>query len=256
MHYWLKANKIPHPRTWIFYDRLEALEFAAKIELPIIYKADWGSGAMGVRIFRDRGRLSRFINRCFRKGIIKKGGDTRDKQWGSVLFQEYLPDIAEWRILRLGKSYFGHQKLKKGQFHSGSKKAGWYDPPEKLLDFVREVTDKDGFTSMDLDIFETTDGRYLVSELQCVFGTVRPYQMLVNGKAGRYLYAYDARSWHFEEGIFCQNGCCNLRVEALVEMLGDHVELPKGDGDATVSKKDREASINDFELQVSRQQPK
>lgn len=250
IHYWLASNKVPHAKTWVFYDRQEALKFAKQTELPIVYKANFGAGAYGVKIFRKRSRLLRFVNRCFSKGFII-GRDIRDKQWGSVLFQEYLPDIAEWRIIRLGKSYFGHQKLKEGEFHSGSGKVGWYDPPKKLLDFARYVTDTGNFTSMDMDIFETADGRYLVNELQSVFGTVRPYQMLVKGKAGRYLYDYDAKSWHFQEGIFCQNGCCNLRVETLVEMLGHQVELPKVDVDAAVSKEDREASIRDWHLRIS-----
>ena len=97
---------------------------------------------------------------------------------------------------------------------------------------------------MDLDIFETDDGRYLVNELQSVFGTVRPYQMLVKSKAGRYLYNYDAKAWHFEEGIFCQNGCCNLRVQALVERLGHKVELPKVNVNAAVSNEDKDAIMH------------
>jgi glutathione synthase/RimK-type ligase-like ATP-grasp enzyme len=220
MHYWLKVNNIPHPKTWVFYDRKEALQFAKEMELPIVYKSDLGSSASGVKIFRDRPHLLRFVNKCFRKGFVTKDTDIRDKQWGSMLFQEYLPDIAEWRIIRLGKSYFGHQKLKKGWSHSGSGRVGWYDPPKQLLDFAREVTDKGKFTSMDLDIFETKDGHYLVNELQSIFGSYLPYQMLVNEKPGRYIYEPSIGQWIFEEGIFCQNGSCNLRVKVLLEKLG------------------------------------
>jgi len=225
MHYWLKANNIPHPRTWVFYNRFEAMEFAESAELPIVYKADLGATAMGVRILRNSSKAKRLINRCFKKGIVRKGGDKRDKQWGSVLFQEYLLNVTEWRILRLGNSYFGHQKLKRGDFHSGSGETGWYDPPKKLLDFARNVTEKGGFTSMDLDIFETIDGRYLINELQSLFGSHLPYQMLVNDKPGRYIYEPLSDRWIFEQGVFCRNASCNLRVEALLEVLGKPLRL-------------------------------
>lgn len=220
MHYWLKANDIPQAQTWIFYNPDEAFDFARQCELPIIFKSDLGAGASGVKIFRRRTPLLRFLRHVFRKGLVREGGDPRDRQWGSIFLQEYLPEVREWRILRLGKSYFGHQKLKKGWSHSGSGRVGWYDPPKQLLDFVREVTDKGEFTSMDLDIFETKDGRYLVNELQSVFGSYLPYQMLIDSKPGRYIYEYSTGQWIFEEGVFCQNGSCNLRVEALLEKLG------------------------------------
>jgi len=227
MHYWLEANKVPHPRTWVFYDRRQALDFCRTVELPIVFKADLGSGASGVKIFRNRLALRRFVNRCFKKGMVRRDADPRDRQWGCVLLQEYLADAAEWRMIRLGKYFFGHQKLKKGDFHSGSGRFRWADPPKALLDFTYELTEQGHFTSMNLDIFETPDGRYLVNELQSVFGTKRPYQMVVNGKPGRYIRDEASGTWWFDEGIFCQNGCCNLRVEDLLSRLGrDHPWRP------------------------------
>ena len=120
--------------------------------------------------------------------------------------------------------YFGHQKLRKGQFHSGSGKAILCDPPKRLLDFTRGIMDKGGFTSMNLDIFETTDGRYLVNELQSLFGSYSPIQMRVDDKSARYRYESLAGKWILEEGIFCQNGSCNLRVKALLKVLGKSFE--------------------------------
>ena len=220
MAYWLEANDVPHPRTRVFYDLEEALESCRTVDLPIVVKSDLGSGASGVRIFRDRSPLRRFVARCFRTGIVRRDGDPRDRQWGSVLLQEYVPDAREWRVIRLGDSFFAHQKLKMGDFHSGSGLVEWCDPPRRLLDFARETTDKGGFTSMNLDTFETPDGRYFVSELQSVFGSYLPYQMRVNDTPGRYLYDASRREWVFERGEFNKNGSCNLRVETLLRMLG------------------------------------
>lgn len=220
MHYWLAANKVPHPKTWVFYDRLEALDFAKETPLPIVFKADFGSGSKGVRIMRNRPALRRLINRCFRQGFLKTGSDLRDRQWGSVLFQEYLKDAAEWRMIRIGDSFFGYEKLRKGSFHSGSHCWRYARPSSDLLDFVKEMTDQHHFRSMDIDVLVTSPHRYFVNELQAVFGMGNPYEMcVVNGRPGRMVYNDAGNDWRFEEGLFCQNKLCNLRVETLVEAL-------------------------------------
>lgn len=127
-------------------------------------------------------------------------------------------------MIRLGDSYFGHQKLRKGDFHSGSDLVGWYDPPRELLDFAHRVTREGRFTSMCIDVFETEDGRYLVNELQSMFGSYLPYQMHVNDKPGRYMYEKSTGTWIFQEGIFNANGSCKLRVEMLLQLLGKRPE--------------------------------
>ena len=220
MHYWLAANDIPHPKTWVFYDRCQALGFAEQAALPIVFKADFGSGSMGVRIIRDQGRLRRLINACFRTGFRKTGADPRDRQWGSVLFQEYLPDVTEWRMIRVGDSYFGYQKARKGDFHSGSHAFRYGRPQLELLRLARHVTDQGRFRSMALDCFVTPDGRCLVNEMQTTFGLhVADGLPMVDGKPGRLLYDPGADDWRFEEGSFCRNKLCNLRVETLVKTL-------------------------------------
>ena len=71
-------------------------------------------------------------------------------------------------------------------------------------------SEKHGFFSLAIDIFESEDG-YLVNEMQCIFGQSDPYQMLVDGKPGRYVCNMD--KWVFEEGDFAKNACYNLRLE-------------------------------------------
>ena len=241
MCYWLQAHDLPHPKTWIFYDCDDAIEFARNVELPIVFKSDFGSAASGVRIFHSRPRLMQYIKRCFTKGVTRKEEDPRDRSWGSVLLQEYLPDAKEWRMIRIGDSYFGHQKVQKGDFHSGSGLTAWENPRHELLDLVRETTDKGEFRSMCLDIFEQ-GGKYFVNELQTYFGWIRPYQMVVGGKAGRYLYDLSVQKWAFEEGIYCQNGGCNLRVANLLAQLGVDIELVGTQDLHLVSEEDRRDS--------------
>ena len=72
---------------------------------------------------------------------------------------------------------------------------------------------------MAVDTFETMDGRYLVNELQALFGSRNPHQMHINGKPGRFVYQIDSDSWHFEEGDFCKNVSCNERVKTLFKLI-------------------------------------
>ena len=220
MHYWLTLHDVPHPRTWVFYSYDGAMAFAETADLPIVAKADAGWGASNVRIFRERRPLIQHVKRCFNEGLVTEIGGLRNVEWGSVTLQEYIPAEIEWRMVRLGKYFFGHQKLKAGEFHSGSKLIGWQIPPKRLLDFLYDVTQKGRFTSMSLDTFETPDGRYLVNEVQPLFGAHLPYQMKVDDVPGRYLRDDTTGEWRFEDGKFCQNAGWNLRVETLLASLG------------------------------------
>lgn len=220
VHMWLEAAAIPHPRTWCFYDLKDALDFLAQAELPLVFKTDAGATTSGVVILREKKKARQLLIRCFRKGIVPKRRNPKDRQWGFVLLQEYLPDAKEWRMVRIGDSYFGYRKEKVGDFHSGSHQWSWLDPPRPLLDLLRKVTEKGGFTSMNVDIFESRDGRLLVNELQTVFGASTPAdQLRVNGKAGRYRYEKDTDNWVFEKGDFSKNACANERVSYLINQI-------------------------------------
>ena len=227
MCYWLRAHGLPHPRTWVFFSRRQALEFCRTAPLPIVFKSDLGAGASGVRIFRRRGALERFVNFCFTKGVVRRNGDPRDRQWGTVLLQEYIADAREWRLIRIGDSYFGYEKLRVGDFHSGSHAWRYERPSDALLDLLKKICDCGHFTSMDLDILVAPDGHMFVTEMQSVFGMGHPYEMcVVDDKPGRMVYEADTHTWRFEAGSFCQNYLCDRRVEVVLKQLGVGLPTP------------------------------
>ncbi|MDA3872674.1 MAG: hypothetical protein PF795_01775 [Kiritimatiellae bacterium] len=199
---WLMANGFPHPRTWIFTRKTEALDFVKSCDLPIVFKTGFGAAAAGVAIVKSRSQLRRIVRRAFASGHVPGGHDRRDREWGRILLQEYLPDVREWRMVRIGDSYFGHPKGKLGEFHSGSGKAEWDLPSEKLLNLLYEVTERGGFRSMDVDIFETPEGELYINELQTVFGaSVSIDQMKKDGVAGRMVR---------REALWSAEACCRL----------------------------------------------
>ena len=223
---WMRANEVPHARTWIFFHRHEIDAFVESCELPVVFKANFGASASGVRIVRDRASLRSLVRTLFGKGFVPDGADWRDRQWGTMLLQEYLPDVREWRMVRIGDSYFGHRKGRVGDFHSGSGDVVWDVPEPRHLDLLHDVTEKGGFRSMDVDLFEAADGRLLVNELQAVFGAAFSVdQLRVNDRAGRFVRAPGAGDWRFEEGDYARNACANERVrDALTRWRADKAQ--------------------------------
>jgi hypothetical protein len=248
LSYWLTSHSLPHPRTFIFYEKKEALDFTVNHALPVVGKFNIGASGKGVKIIREKEELVTYINSAFSSGLrqnwgpnLQMGGyggriikliknpariinrlkvyqkDFNEVQKGFVILQEYIPHEYEWRIVRIGKSYFGHKKVKQGDKASGTKGIDYDAPNDKLLSFVRDLCLKNNFNSMAVDLFEHGEGNYLINELQCIFGHVQDYICEKDGKPGRFIF--ENNQWHFETGNFNTNLSYNLRLENLLEII-------------------------------------
>lgn len=248
LYSWLKANKIPHPETHIFYHKKEAENFIEHTDFPIVAKTNIGASGSGVKIMYNKSEIIDYVKSAFsQKGAPKRWGPNfskgnilrrglksllnpkdlkkklgkyshkrDDKQIGFVIFQKFIPHDFEWRIVAIGNSYFAHKKLKIGEKASGSLLKKYDNPPLRLFDFAFEVMQKHNFYSQALDVFEDENGVFLVNEMQCMFGQSDPYQMLVNNTPGRYLKKGD--HWVFEKGDFNKNESYNLRIEHVLKL--------------------------------------
>lgn len=249
LSYFLKANKLPHPATHVFYHKSEAIDFINRIRFPVIGKINIGASGKGVKVIHSKKNAIKYVNAAFsNKGIKQsagpnlKMGDTKnrliyaiqnpshimnrlkkyrsiskDRQMNFVIFQEYVPHHFEWRIVKIGDSYFGHQKIKIGEKASGTKGIDYVPPKEKLLSFVKEICEKFNFNSMAIDLFETGEGNFLINEMQTIFGHVQDYICSVDGKPGRFLCPED--KWIFEEGMFNTNLSYDLRMQNILQLL-------------------------------------
>ena len=235
---WLEINGYPHAKTRVFTSRKEALDYLEQCQYPIVTKANVGAGASKVVIVKSKAKAKRMVKKCFNrryfpelfkglvywkhvkmKGINFTYRDNRHDQTDYFIVQDFVRDVQhEWRILKIGDSYFGHQKLLKGGFASGSGMVGWVAPPIELLDMVHEICEKGGFLCMDVDIFETKGGHYSINELQASFGSYADYQMSIDGHHGR--YKYKDGEFVFEEGDFNVFGSTKLKIEHFVQLLG------------------------------------
>ncbi len=233
---WLASSGFQHPKTHVFSNKEAARAYVETAKFPIVRKSNVGSAGLGVDVISDKKTAARAIQKAFRKysedRYLKNTVPERlkriltrhnhsyfmDGQRGYVLFQEYLDVELEWRIIKIGNSYFGHQKLVGDNgLASGSDLVGWVEPPVELLQLVREICEVGQFNSMAVDILQTKTKQFYVNELQTIFGSYVLYQMKVNDVPGR--YTYDGETYNFEEGSFNTNGCWDLRVEHFIEIL-------------------------------------
>jgi hypothetical protein len=231
---WLEYHGYQTPKTWVLANKKEAFSCLNKTKYPVVIKAGIGAGSSAVHIVKSKFRAKMIarqvfgLNRFITFGFVSWGRYQKAKIpfWfpmiGSALkhymiVQEYLPIKWEWRIIKIGESYFGHQKLLKGLYASGSLNVGWNKPPLQLLDLVRDVCSRGGFESVAMDVFETTNGELYINELQSMFGSLNDSQMYIDGKPGRYLYKNE--KYFFEEGYFNKFGSCLLRVEHFLDIL-------------------------------------
>jgi glutathione synthase/RimK-type ligase-like ATP-grasp enzyme len=251
LSYFLKSGGIPHPRTWVFYRRDEAVTFINKCKFPIVAKTSIGASGRGVEILRNSDDALRYIDNSFSEGGVKrsyfpnfrrgnyvqrlqkrmsnigesieyfkekKKDATIEPQKWFVIFQEYIKAEYEWRCVVINDSYFGHKKLPSfGEKMSGTSKVSWDIPDEELLYFLKDIVDRNGFWSQAIDLFFDRERGYLVNELQCFWGSKNPHQMIKDGKPGRFVYR-DNR-WVFEEGVFNQNNSYDLRLKHILELL-------------------------------------
>ena len=64
--YLLPTLGIPHPKTWVFWRKADAMAWCAQqAEYPLVAKLAVGAGSENVRMLRDIAQARRYIERCF-----------------------------------------------------------------------------------------------------------------------------------------------------------------------------------------------
>lgn len=233
MSYWLELNKFPHVTTKVFYKREDFFDFLNNTSMPIVIKSNIGSTSKGVRIIKDKNTAKRIAGLIYGWGSPKLSIGYTSQMTGKIfpfpalgtlqkhymIVQQFEKIKWEWRIIKIGESYFGHKKLLKGNFASGSKLKSWDIPPKELLFLVKDICNRGKFLSMDIDVFETSDGRYLVNELQSIWGQSTEHLMFVNNKPGRFVF--DENEFVFEEGSFTHYSSYLLRTKHFINILNN-----------------------------------
>lgn len=222
----LMIHNIPHPVTYVFYDLKAAFTFLDTSKYPIVFKTHLGSSSSGVEILRNKKQALKLARHLFHDYYLRKmETESRSIEWGYMLVQEYLEDVREFRIIKIGDSWFGYEKWKtdKQDFMSGSGVLKWINPTGELLDFCFQIASQHQFTTMCFDIFQNKQGEYLVNELQTWFGSYDPTEMYVDNIPGRYYR--NGKEWIFEPGMFNVHGSMALRMVDLINELQKAKEI-------------------------------
>ncbi len=167
-----EAKGIPTPRTWVWFNREQALDWLRHATFPLVAKLAGGAAAANVTIMRSAVDAVPLVDALFRRGLWGLGavqtgpmsvpkrlahaswltltGRMHDSWFagqslerGYVLFQEFLPDNEfDTRVTVIGNRAFGFRRLNRdGDFRaSGSGKIdhspGAVDPAMVRLAFL------------------------------------------------------------------------------------------------------------------------
>lgn len=161
-----EALNIPTPKTWVWFDKSQALEYAANAEYPLVLKLWAGAGSQNVTLVKSRLEAELWVRRIFERGVaslfkeqptlksrlkeavrILARGEGGAPPWelhkNYVLFQEFLPGNAfDTRVTVIGSRAFGFRRFnREGDFRaSGSGKID-HDPQQVSAEFVRLAFD-------------------------------------------------------------------------------------------------------------------
>lgn len=246
--YYFAATGIPHPHTLIFYNFEQAVDYAKAANYPIVAKSSIGAAGSGVKIIYSKKELNKYFIQAFKKeGIRRRFGPNRvtgspskwflkalsdpsyfkkkwksyierykDAQIGYVILQDYIPHEFEWRVARIGDSYFAYKKLKVGDKSSGVKSFAYENPPIEMMDFIRNLSNEHQITCAAFDLFQV-NGKFLVNEIQTLFGHKNDHILEVDGRSGRYCFSNNR--WVFEAGDFNANESYDLRLSAALNLF-------------------------------------
>lgn len=156
--YLLEAISAPIPKSWVFYDKKEALSWAKKSVYPVVFKLRCGAGSQNVQLVHNKRHALKLIEKAFRNGFPKYDpvnslkerwrrfmlGKTNvhdvfkglvrfivpppyskgyGKERGYVYFQEFIPgNDSDIRVVVIGDKAFAIKRLvRKNDFRaSGS----------------------------------------------------------------------------------------------------------------------------------------
>lgn len=190
------ALGIPSPKTWVCFDKQEALDFAVKADYPLVIKLRSGASSRNVRLIENSVEARRWVELLFKRGVgsMADYSDTKIKSiyrrlryvakilltdrpfyhdWGIhkdyILFQEFIPDNSfDIRVHVIGNRAFGLRRFNRpGDFRASGGHQDDVNPTEVDLDAVRlalDVSKRIGMQCAAMDILKRAD-EFLISEV-------------------------------------------------------------------------------------------
>jgi len=187
--YLLESKSYPLVDSWIFWDKVNALNFIKNCNYPLIFKLSGGAGSCNVLLLKNYNDAKKIVNimfdhgvyhgeipvsgnlfgnilfkkikDCIKKYLLRKKqiNSYRQLQKGYVLFQKYLPgNDFDTRITIIGDKAFGFRRFNRdGDFRaSGSGKIDYNNKniDLKCVEVAFEISKELGFQSMAFDFLK------------------------------------------------------------------------------------------------------
>lgn len=234
--YLLEAINAPLIKSWVFYDREEALKWIEICTFPKVFKLKGGAGSANVKLVKNTKQAKHLVLKSFGKGFrqfnrfelffyelkkwktqkstiknvflsflkIFKNSDyekVRGKEKGYAYFQEFLPyNDSDIRIVVIGKRAFGIKRMvRKNDFRASGSGNIIYDKKQIDVNCVKiafETTKKLKANCLAFDFLFDTNGKPLIAEIS--FGFVQEGYDNCKG------YWDDCLRWY--EGSFIPQG--------------------------------------------------
>lgn len=143
-YYLFKSKGYPFIKSWVFWEKESALNFAEETDYPIVFKLKNGAGSTNVILIRHKKEAQKAINKMFGKGVsansiplkgkvkykdleklvrskidkyfLNKIKNIEPPMWqlskNYVLFQKFLPNNSfDTRITTIGKRAFAFRRF-------------------------------------------------------------------------------------------------------------------------------------------------
>jgi len=209
-YYLLKQFGFPVADTYIFWDKVKALNWALSADYPLVFKLKGGSGSSNVTLIKSNKKARWLIRKAFNKGLHPHWYDmigkvkaynrdfvkiskylikpyynkyfkgingfpnyTRHKNY--VLFQKYFPDNEyDTRVAVLGKRAWAFKRFnRKNDFRASG--SDMYDTridgiDKRMLRIAFDVSAKLGFQSMAYDFVYDKDRQPVILEISYTYG--------------------------------------------------------------------------------------
>lgn len=206
--YLLEAIDAPLAGAHVFYDKEEALEWAARTSYPKVFKLRTGSGSANVQLVRSESRARRLIRKAFGrgfkqydawsnleervrkyrlgmsslwnviKGVIRIFYTTRynrvtGREMGYIYFQDFVPDNDhDIRVIVVGDKAFALKRMvRKGDFRASGSGFILYEKElfdEETIRIAFEVSEKTKAQCMTYD-FVFQEGKPRIVEISYGF---------------------------------------------------------------------------------------
>lgn len=174
-HTLLKELGFPIPKTWIFRDKEEALNFMKDAKFPLVSKCSQGACGDNINLIKNEKELNRYIEEAFsEKGI--KTYFPWIRQRGYVYIQEFIESYKDLRIITIGNkvelAFWRENKNSWKHNIAGGGNINLDNIPEEAKKLSLELSKKLGFHWCAFDIM-IKDNKPVILEFSSIFGFSR-----------------------------------------------------------------------------------